>query len=330
MSRLRGAALTVAATPAFGGVVRMLEAIDRDREDVLPVLTYHRVIQPDVDQFPGLVSASPEGFIEQLEALGRRFTFIGLERVLDRADGGRPIPPRSLAVTFDDAYRDFAETAWPALRRLGIPVALFVPTAYPDHDEPFWWDRLYAALMGTARTEPLGTAVGDLALATPADRTAAYRALRGHLRSLAHPAAMAEVGRLVVALGDPRLGSSVLSWDDLRRLAEDGVMLAPHSRTHPLLDRVTPEVLDVEVAGSREDLVREIGSAPAALAYPAGSYSRAVVERVRELGIRVAFTTVRGVNDLRRADWLRLRRINVGGRSSPALVRAQALSWLAR
>jgi hypothetical protein len=40
----------------------------------------------------------------------------------------------------------------------------------------------------------------------------------------------------------------------------------------------------------------------------------------------LAMTTVRGGNDLRRVDRHRLRRINVGGRASTPLVRAQ-LAW---
>jgi hypothetical protein len=44
--------------------------------------------------------------------------------------------------------------------------------------------------------------------------------------------------------------------------------------------------------------------------------------------MELAMTTERGGNDLRRVDRLRLRRINVGGRSSWPLVRAQ-LAWAA-
>lgn len=330
MAVTRGAAAAVAATPVFGGIVRALEAVDRERTDVLPVLTYHRVAEPDDDHYPGLISASPEGFADQVEALGRRFSFVGLDVVLERVAGGRPIPPRSLLLTFDDAYRDFAESAWPVLRARGIPAVLFVPTAFPDSGLAFWWDRLYAALIRTGRIEPLETAAGPLAVATRADRLAAFRTLRGHLKRLAHPAAMAEVDRLVDGLGASPLGSSVLGWDDLRRLAGEGVTLAPHSRVHPLLERVDPADLDAEIDGSRADLAREVGTAPAAFAYPSGSHSDAVVARVRTLGVQAAFTTVRGLNDLRKADRLRLRRINVGGRSSPALIRAQALGWLAR
>ena len=331
MAGPRAAAAAVAATPVFGGVVRALEAIDRERPDILPVLTYHRVAEPDDDHYPGLISASPEAFEAQVEALGRRFSFASLETVLDRLDGGSPVPARSILLTFDDAYRDFADNAWPVLRRLGVPVVLFVPTAFPDRPVAFWWDRLYAALVRTERTEPLDTSVGSLPLASPAERDSAFRSLRGLIKSLPHPTAMIEVDELVGQLGGEDPGrSSVLGWGELRRLAAEGVALAPHSRDHPLLERTDPADLDAEIDGSRMDLVREIGSAPAAFAYPSGSHSDGVVERVAGLGMRAAFTTIRGVNDLRQADRHRLRRINVGGRSSPALIRAQALGWLAR
>ncbi|MEO8228385.1 MAG: polysaccharide deacetylase family protein [Chloroflexota bacterium] len=330
MTGARVAAAAVAAGPLFGGVVRALEAVDRDRPDILPVLTYHRVAEPDDDHYPGLISASPEGFARQIDELGRRFSFVGLEAVLARAAGGPPIPSRALLITFDDAYRDFAASAWPILRVRGVPVVLFVPTAFPDRPLAFWWDRLYGALIRTERTDPLDTCGGSLPIATRAERLGAFRVLRSRLKTLAHPLAMAEVDELVGVLGGPPSGSSVLGWDELRRLAAEGVTLAPHTRTHPLLERVDPTELDDEIDGSRSDLVREIGSAPPAFAYPSGSHSDRVVERVASLGMLAAFTTIRGVNDLRRADWHRLRRINVGGRSSPALIRAQALGWLAR
>ena len=326
----RAAAAAVAATPVFGGIVRALEAVDRDRPDILPVLTYHRVAEPDAEHHPGLISATPAAFAEQVASVGRRFSFVGLDRILAREAGGPAIAPRSILLTFDDAYRDFAEHAWPVLERLGVPVVLFVPTAFPDAGIAFWWDRLAAALAGTSRTDPLETTGGPVPIATADERAAAFRAVRAEIKRLPHATAMTEVDRLVADLGGRPLGSSVLGWDDLRRLAAAGVTLAPHSRSHPLLERIDPAAVDDEVGGSRADLAREVGSAPDAFAYPSGSHDGGVVERVRDLGIRVAFTTVRGVNDLRRADWLRLRRINVGGRSSPALIRAQALGWLAR
>jgi peptidoglycan/xylan/chitin deacetylase (PgdA/CDA1 family) len=46
---------------------------------------------------------------------------------------------RTLAVTFDDAFRSVLELAFPLLRRLGIPATVFVPTHFPGATEPMAW-----------------------------------------------------------------------------------------------------------------------------------------------------------------------------------------------
>ncbi|MBU6372112.1 MAG: polysaccharide deacetylase family protein [Alphaproteobacteria bacterium] len=43
---------------------------------------------------------------------------------------GRPVPEKSVVITFDDAYLDFADHAWPALRRNGFYASLFVPAQF--------------------------------------------------------------------------------------------------------------------------------------------------------------------------------------------------------
>jgi hypothetical protein len=54
------------------------------------------------------------------------------------------------------------------------------------------------------------------------------------------------------------------------------------------------------------------------------------VDWLSAAGFEIAFTTARGSNDPHGADWLRLRRINVGRRSAVPAIRAQLLSWPAR
>ena len=50
-----------------------------------------------------------------------------------------------------------------------------------------------------------------------------------------------------------------------------------------------------------------------------------VVNLAGPAGIRAAFTTERGVNDLRNGDWLRLGRINVAVGTPSSLILAQAV-----
>ncbi|HYY32020.1 MAG TPA: polysaccharide deacetylase family protein [Gaiellaceae bacterium] len=326
---LRRTVLAAARTRAFEGIVAALERVARERPDVLAVLTYHRI---DVSGrapllYPGLISAEPDGFEEQMRFLASRWRPLSLVELVAVRRGETRLPARSVMVTFDDAYTDFGEVAWPILARYGIPATLFVPTAYPgDRGLAFWWDRLYGALAAAPSRAPLASPIGRIELATDGDRLQAFRRLRSHLKSLPHERAQKLVGELCRELDGPAPASAVLTWPELRRLHAEGVALAPHSRTHPLLDRLPAAEAQAEILGSLDDLEREIGNVPRVFAYPGGGRDVNLEGILEREGFELAFSTERGTNDLRQGDWLRLRRINVGRASGLPLVRAQLLS----
>jgi peptidoglycan/xylan/chitin deacetylase (PgdA/CDA1 family) len=327
---LRRSASVAARGKAFVWLVAGLERAARPHPHLLAVLTYHRVDDPSALPllYPGLISAPPAEFEEQIRFLASQCRAISLTELLAVRRGEARLEPRSVLVTFDDGYRDFAEHAWPILKRYGIPVTLFVPTAYPgDPDRAFWWDRLYGALVSTGPRGRIATPAGEFRLATAADRLQAFRRLRTHLEALSQEEAMKLVDELCSALAAPTPASAVLGWPELRALAADGVVLAPHSRSHPLLDRLPREAVRDEIVGSLEDLEREIGVTPPVFAYPGGAQDAYVTRILEEAGFELAFATTRGTNDLRRTDWLRLRRINVGRASGLPLIRAQLLPW---
>lgn len=344
----------VASPPAEAALGLMAAALERAAGSAphsLPILMYHRVDEADArpELAPSLLSATPAGFEAQMRHLARRWRPIGADELLAlRRRGARP-PDRSVLVTVDDAYADFAEHAWPVLRRLRVPVILFVPTALPDTDGAFWWDRLWDAL----RRAPAGAIVevprrGPAAADRPdaispwsatltdrASRLAAHRRLRGTLKALDHDALLAAVDGIVRSLAGPGgepapARPAVLGWDDLRSLAADGVALGPHSRTHPLLTSVPDARLADEIAGSLADLRDRVPDAVPILAYPAGAHDGRVRTFARDAGVEVGLSTERGGNDLRGVDWLRLRRSNVGAATPTPLVRLQLLPWLAR
>ncbi len=320
----------VSAAVQLAAASRLLDLLERaGGEDprMLRVLTYHRIVEPgDGTLYPGVVSCTPQVFERQVRALVSRFRVISLPEAVAALRGRAALPPRALLLTFDDAYRDFAQHAWPVLRSQGLPAALFVPTGFPGRtDRAFWWDRLYRAFASARREEPLRSAAGVLPLATPAARERSFRRVRDRVKELPHREAMELVARVCSSLEPSPAEGAVLGWDELRALAREGVVLCAHTRNHPLLDRIRSDEIRAEIAGSLADLRREIGDVPPVLAYPDGRYGRAALRVAREVGIEVAFTTHRGVNDLRSVDPLQLRRVPVTQRSTDALLRAQLL-----
>lgn len=294
------------------------------------VLTYHRVAprRPDDPLLPGMISATPEAFERHLDLLASRAPIVSIDDLLSALDQGR-LRRHVVLLTFDDAYRDVADHAWPILRRRGLPAVLFVPTGFIGRPErPFWWDRLHHALRTSPHAE-LRVGGRPVSLADEAARASAWRALRAEIKALPHDEGMALVDAICADLGVEMPPSGVVDWADLRRLADEGLAIAPHTVNHPLLTRVTTDRARDEVAESARELRERIGTVAPVFAYPSGAHDEHVAEAVRREGVRAAFTTMRGSVRPGRDDPMRLRRVNVGPGTTDALLTAE-MALLAR
>jgi len=293
---------------------------------LLRVLTYHRVAPAD-RAGSSLVSATPRDFELQMRHLARNYRVLSAEEAVSGL-AGRPwrFPRRAVLVTFDDAYRDFAEFAHPVLRKYGLPSTVFVPTAYPDDPaRSFWWDRLEDALEG-ARRETVSTPAGELPLGSPEARGASLRRLKALVKSLPPEEATEVVDDVCRKLGHgDGAPADVLGWDELRGLSRDGVHLGAHTRTHPALPTLPIDRVRAEVRGCRLDIERETGRAPLLFAFPYGLHDDRSLRVVREEGYRAAFTCLRGHNRSGRDEALRLRRTGITRSTSPLVFRARLL-----
>jgi peptidoglycan/xylan/chitin deacetylase (PgdA/CDA1 family) len=98
--------------------------------DVL-VLCYHAVSE----RWPSELAVSPELLDEQLTTLeGRGYRATTFTRAVTD-----PPWPRTLAVTFDDAYRSTLELAAPVLARHDAPGTVYAPTDWVGRPEPMSW-----------------------------------------------------------------------------------------------------------------------------------------------------------------------------------------------
>jgi peptidoglycan/xylan/chitin deacetylase (PgdA/CDA1 family) len=122
--------------------------------DVL-VLCYHAVSE----RWRSPLTISPGALERQLgRVLDRGYEPVTFTRaVLD------PPAARTVAVTFDDAFRSVRDVALPVLRRLGVPATVFAPTALVGRPEPMAWAGLEAWGRGPHADELRGLAWDELA-----------------------------------------------------------------------------------------------------------------------------------------------------------------------
>jgi peptidoglycan/xylan/chitin deacetylase (PgdA/CDA1 family) len=270
----------------------------------LTVLAYHRVVDfaaPAFDTYAANVSATPDAFRAQMDLVRARFDVIDLERLLRWLRGDGDLPARPLLITFDDGYRDNFEHAHPILRDRRLPAVLFVTTGFVGSARTLYWDRLARGFHRTPRSS-LSLPDGELHWTGDRERAAALNEVVRRLKLLPQDEKEHRVGTILEALGAPEPAATpgqplALDWDQVRRMAGDGVDIGGHTHDHPILSRLPLERAEAEIRTCVARIETELGRPARSFAYTNGGASDFGVEHERvlaQLGIQAAFSLIPG------------------------------------
>ena len=83
----------------------------------------------------------------------------------------------------------------------------------------------------------------------------------------------------------------VASADEVRALANRGLRIGAHSRTHPRLTSLAPSEAAHELSGSKADLESLLGAPVEIFAFPYGDFNAPLVETAKEAGYPFVFST---------------------------------------
>ncbi len=111
----------------------------------LPVLMYHHVqpIEAAKEKNQTSLTVTPEYFRTHLEYLKvHGYNTIYMSDLVNFFDQGTKISGKSILVTFDDGYNDFATYALPILREMGFKATVFVPTGLMDNPGYLSWQTI--------------------------------------------------------------------------------------------------------------------------------------------------------------------------------------------
>jgi peptidoglycan/xylan/chitin deacetylase (PgdA/CDA1 family) len=260
-----------------------------------------------------------EEFIESAKRRG--YCFVSLDQLSERIARGNDA--KFLALTFDDGYRDNFTTAYPLLRRLEIPFAIYVTTAFPDGNAILWW---YAFEQMLQDQNFVKLADGrELLTRTNEEKLSAFVSLRRLVMKLpSHGLGNALNEMFYQKYFDWRqiCSSAALSWDDLRELALDPrVTIGAHTVSHPILSALSAEQASIEMRNSRDRIEAMTGATASHFCYPFGSreeVGRREFELAQKLGFKTATTT-------RWGNIFRAHRMHLHG--LPRVPLTNAFSW---
>lgn len=271
---------------------------------VLRESTFHRLLRHLSSQW---------GVLSMAEFLA------GAPAIMDRS---RPL----CLLTFDDGWRDNHSVAFPALRSMGLPATVFITTGYIEHTYSPWVEALIAAAQNPSVQERLCKRWGAADLDFVIERLKRVPTAERN-----------ELLRELLPGGStpPALVDQMMTWEQVREMAQHGIEFGGHSVTHPLLIYEDDATVEREIRGCREVLERELGRKVRSFAYPNGDWDDRVRDAVRRAGFECAFTTESGWHDLR-SDPYTIRRITIhegnvtgrDGRFSPAAFNLTVSGWL--
>ena len=119
------------------------------------VLCYHAISET----WPPQLAVRPDRFERQLEHVLER----GYVATTFTEAVAAPPAPRTVAITFDDAYRSVYELGLPILERLGLRATVFAPTEQIGGDQPMAWPGIDEWLDTEHRGELFGASWEQLA-----------------------------------------------------------------------------------------------------------------------------------------------------------------------
>lgn len=240
------------------------------------ILMYHRVLdQTTVFDSPFNI-VSRENFESQMYYLAKNYDCLSLEDFVDITLVGRPTPRRSVIITFDDGYRDNYVNAFPVLAKYGLPATIFVSCDPIGTDELLWPDRVSAVLNMAHSHEFEVDLTAPVRCDLRDDTIGAHFAIHSQLKLLPSAEREAMIARLAETLHvdlEAIRHSSMLSWEEIREMDCAGISIGSHTRSHPVLSRLTEEEIDRELRESKQKLEQEIGHVVRTFAYPCGSPS---------------------------------------------------------
>jgi hypothetical protein len=153
--------------------------------------------------------------------------------------------------------------AMPILDRLGVPAAFYVTVDCVESRRLPWPSRLRYSFRKTARKEWKGEAAKIWNLGSEREREAAYLAACDRVAMLAGAEQERVVSHIEFDLGTmlpAQSGDLMMSWGQVRGLAQRGHIVGSHTTTHPNLAHVGVEDARRELVESKRRMESQINA----------------------------------------------------------------------
>lgn len=291
----------------------------------LTVVMYHYVRDLKNSRYPEIKGCDVSLFCEQIQFIKKHYTPVTIEQVLESQQKNEALPNHAILLTFDDAYRDHFEYAFPILYHEHIQGVFFPPVkavtehtvldvnkvhfilaSTPSEKLPALLDelkRLVNLNKDEFNLEPFESYFERLAVANRFDTKEVVFVKR--LLQVALPEELRR--RMASELFEKTVGmeESVFSRelymtiDQIKCMVDCGMHIGSHGYDHYWLGSLPKEKQEFEIAKSIE-FIKMVGGDINnwTIGYPYGNYNEDTIAILKQHGCKMGFTTRVAIADL--------------------------------
>src|SRR5665213_104223 len=276
------------------GLTYLLEHLPSKRG--ILIMNHHRIGMLETDPFDrAVISATAEELDFQVGYLKKKFPILSGSELEDILLSEKPLKHLHVAITFDDGYLDNYTTAFPILQSHAMPAIFFLVSDFVGSNAIPWWDEIAYLMRHTELSELVLTTPGPTKIGLSGDRAPQIKSmLRRYVVTPAEQQAdLLNELRAQANVKIPPQPRRFLDWDEARRMVDAGMTIGAHTRTHPVLSRLTPDDQRSELQTSKAEIEARLGRPVTTLAYPIGGPEAfdSITEKIAtDAGFRLCFT----------------------------------------
>lgn len=279
-------------------IPRVLAALASDRgEGQLTVLQFHKIPKVFDPLCPRELLL--ERFESVLDFFAEYTRVLPLSEALDALRTGS-LPPKAVALTFDDGYEEWNQHVAPALLKRKLPATFYITTG--QFEGPALWHERIAVAVQAAPECGLKLPKGFFGyenLTSLELRAKLILLLQERLKYMPLASREQEILNLEAQTERDRKQPRRFNPDHVRELHSLGFEIGAHTIQHPILTTCSDVDALREIGGAKESLESIIKGRVASFAYPNGLADRDFIERdvhlVKSCGYRSAVITGGGV-----------------------------------
>jgi len=287
------------------------------------ILMYHYVRDLKHSRYPQIKGLNVDFFVEQIEYLQKHYHFITMEILIDAIENNKPLPEKSILLTFDDAYIDHFIYVFPILNEYKIQGSFFPPVKAITEHTLLDVNKIHFILAAEENKSNIIIEIfkefakyridfnlysdqyyyEKLAKSNRYDAAEVVfikRLLQVELVETLRKVIINNLFKKIVNINEESFSRELyMNIDQLKCMQRNGMHIGSHGYDHYWLGSLSKEKQRNEIEKSLEFL-KEIGSNLQnwTISYPYGNYNNDTIDLLKEYNCKLALTTEVDIVDL--------------------------------